>query len=66
MGWGYHQLEIGEETEERYSKPTKASTAWRESISDQHMSGIFHNGMRKALAGLPGVVTIHDNIAVWH
>ena len=29
------------------------------------MSGIFHNEVRKALKGLKGVVSIHDNIAVF-
>ena len=28
------------------------------------MSGIFHNEVRKVLAGLEGVVSIHDNITV--
>ena len=29
------------------------------------MSDIFHNEVRKALAGLKGVISIHDNIVVF-
>ena len=29
------------------------------------MSAIFHNEVRNALRGLPGVLSIHDNIAVY-
>ena len=66
MGWGYHQLEIDEETRERSIFQTHEGIHRMERgyFGPTSMSGIFHNEVRKALAGLEGVVSIHDNIAV--
>ena len=66
MGWGYHQLEIDEETKERSIFQTHEGIHRMERgyFGPISMSGIFHNEVRKALAGLEGVVSIHDNIAV--
>ena len=66
MGWGYHQLEIDEETKERSIFQTHEGIHRMERgyFGPTSMSGIFHNEVRKALTGLTGVVSIHDNIAV--
>ena len=66
MGWGYHQLEIDEETKERSVFQTHEGIHRMERgyFGPTSMSGIFHNEVRKALSGLEGVVSIHDNIAV--
>ena len=66
MGWGYHQLEIDDETKEKSIFQTHEGIHRMERgyFGPTSMSGIFHNEVRKALAGLKGVVSIHDNIAV--
>ena len=67
MGWGYHQIEIDEESKE------KAIFQTHEGIHKMNRlyfgptasSGIFHSEVRKALSGLHGVTSIHDNLLVW-
>ena len=67
MGWGYHQLPIDEETKERSVFQTHEGIHRMERgyFGPSAMSGIFHNEVRKALRGLKGVLSIHDNIAVY-
>ena len=66
MGWGYHQLDVDEETKNRSIFQTHEGIHRMEKgyFGPSSMSGIFHKEVRKALKGLKGVVSIHDNIAV--
>ena len=67
MGWGYHQLPIDEESKKRAIFQTHEGVHRMERLyfGPTASSGIFHNEVRKALAGLPGVTSIHDNMLVW-
>ena len=66
MGWSYHQLRINEDTKERSVFQTHEGIHRMERgyFGPSAMSAIFHNEVRKALRGLRGVLSIHDNIAV--
>ena len=67
MGWGYHQLPIDEQTKNRSIFQTHEGIHRMERgyFGPSAMSAIFHNEVRKALRGLKGVISIHDNISVY-
>ena len=67
MGWGYHQIEIDTETSKRSIFQTHEGIHRMKRLyfGPTASSGLFHSEVRKALNGLKGVTSIHDNILVW-
>ena len=67
MGWGYHQIELDEESKDKAVFQTHEGLHRMERLyfGPTASSGIFHSEVRKALEGLQGVTSIHDNMLVW-
>ena len=67
MGWAYHQMTIDEETMSRaiFQSHEGLHMMKRLYIGPTASSGIFHNEVRKAFAGIDGVTNLHDNILVY-
>ena len=67
MGYGYHQLEIDDETKDKAIFHTHEGVHRMERLyfGPTSTSGIFHNEVRTALNGLKSTTKIHDNLLVW-
>ena len=67
MGWGFHQIELDEESKENAIFQTHEGLHRMERLyfGPSASSGIFHHEVHKALTGLKGATNIHDNIIVW-
>ena len=67
MGYGYHQLEIDEETKDKAIFQTHEGVHRMERLyfGPTSATGIFHNEVRTALTGLKSTTNIHDNLLVW-
>ena len=62
MGWGYHQLQLDDDSKNKSIFQTHEGLHRMERLyfGPSASSGIFHNEIRKAFAGLQGVTTLHD------
>ena len=67
MGWGFHQLELDESSKEKAIFQTHEGLHRMERLyfGPTASTGIFHHEVRKAFTGVPGTISIHDNIIVW-
>ena len=66
MGFGYHQMELDEESSVKaiFQTHEGCHKMNRLYFGPTAGTGIFHSGVRKALQGVPGTSSIHDNIIV--
>lgn len=66
MGMGYHQLPLDRQSKDRSIFQTHQGLHRMERLyfGPTSATGIFHNEVAKALRGVPGCTTIHDNILV--
>ena len=66
MGMGYHQLPLDRQSKDRSIFQTHQGLHRMERLyfGPTSATGIFHNEVSKALRGVPGCTTIHDNILV--
>ena len=66
MGFGYHQMELDEESSVRaiFQTHEGCHKMNRLYFGPTAGTGIFHSGVRRALQGVPGTSSIHDNIIV--
>ena len=67
MGWAYHQIELDESSKNKAVFQTHEGVHRMERLyfGPTASSGIFHNEVRKAFSGLPGITSIHDNILIY-
>ena len=61
MGMGYHQLPLDRQSKDRSIFQTHEGLHY---FGPSSATGIFQNEVAKALRGVPGCTTIHDNILV--
>ena len=66
MGCGFHQLPFSKGSKEKSIFQTHEGIHYMERLyfRPTSSSGIFHSEVAKALGGIPGCTTIHDNILV--
>ena len=66
MGFGFHQVELDKSSKERSIFQTHEGLHRMERLyfGPTSSSGIFHNEVSKALRGIKGCTTIHDNILI--
>ena len=66
MGFGYHQMELDEESSVKaiFQTHEGCHKMNRLYFGPTAGTGIFHSGVRKALQGVPGTSSIHGNIIV--
>ena len=66
MGFGFHQLPLSEASKETSIFQTHEGIHRMERLyfGPTSSSGIFHSEVAKAMKGVPGCTTIHDNILV--
>ena len=66
MGMGFHQLALDRKSKDRSIFQTHQGLHRMERLyfGPTSSTGIFHNEVAKALRGVPGCTTIHDNILV--
>ena len=67
MGYGYHQMELDEESSRKAIFQTHEGVHRMKRLyfGPTAATGIFHSGVRQALKGVPGTSSIHDNIIVY-
>ena len=66
MGFGFHQVELDKASKDRSIFQTHEGLHRMERLyfGPTSSSGIFHNEVSKALMGIKGCTTIHDNILI--
>ena len=66
MGMGFYQLPLDRQSKDRPIFQTHEGLHRMERLyfGPTLVTGIFHNEVAKALMGVPGYTTIHDNILV--
>lgn len=66
MGFGFHQVELDKASKDRSIFQTHEGLHRMERLyfGPTSSSGIFHNEVSKALRGIKGCTTIHDNILI--
>lgn len=61
---GFHQVPLDPESQIVFQSHLGLHRMKRLFFGPKNSSGIFHHEVRKAFAGVPGCITIHDNILV--
>ena len=64
MGNGFHQLPLTRESQCVFQSHKGLHRMKRLFFGPTNSSGIFHHEVRKAFAGVPGCISIHDNVLV--
>ena len=64
MGNGFHQIPLAPESQVVFQSHLGLHRMKRLFFGPKNSSGIFHHEVRKALTGLPGCITIHDNVLI--
>ena len=65
MGNGFHQVPLAPESQCVFQSHIGIHRMKRLFFGPKNSSGIFHHEVRKAFSGVPGCITIHDNILVY-
>ena len=65
MGNGYHQIPLDKESQEVFQTHQGLHRMKRLFFGPKNSSGIFHHEVQKSFAGIPGCLSIHDNILVY-
>ena len=65
MGNGYHQIPLEKESQVVFQTHQGLHRMKRLFFGPKNSSGIFHHEVQKSFAGIPGCLSIHDNILVY-
>ena len=64
MGNGFHQLPLAKESQIIFQSHEGLHRMKRLFFGPKNSSGVFHHEVQKAFSGVPGCITLHDNVLV--